>query len=262
MLDDAPLRDRAVKAADFILKRLRRADGSLVHAFLDGPSVAPGYAEDYSAVVRALLELYEATGEVRWLRSAAELQDKEIEILWDKEDGGFFDGPPQPLLFNRMKSVDESTEFSATSVSTHNLIRLHALLGRGDYLEKAKAVFTTFAGQIMRSPGGFIRLLASYDLILNPPVQVIVCGAPDAPDRADFLGALRRSLPFGRVILYLDGGESQAWLVKENPALAKLATTPGKTTVHFCRDFVPVQSFTKPGEIAPALQKAVTAVVP
>ncbi len=258
VFDDPALRDRAVKAAEFILKRLRREDGSLIHAFLDGPSSAPGYAEDYAQVIRGLVELYEATGEIPWLRTAAELQDKQIELLWDTEDGGFFDGPLQPLIFNRMKSVDESTEFSPTAVSAQNLTRLSHLLGRPDYLEKANAVISTFDSLMMAGPGGFLRLLMAYDTLLHPPVQVIVTGTPDAPDRAGILMALRRSLPFGRVILYLDGGEAQAWLARTNPALAKLPATAGRTTVHFCRDFVLQQSFTSADGIATALQKAVT----
>ncbi len=258
VFDDPALKDRAVKAAAFILKRLRREDGSLLHAFLDGPSSAPGYAEDYAQVIRGLLELYEATGEIPWLRTAAELQDKQIELLWDKEGGGFFDGPLQPLIFNRMKSVDESSEFSPTAVSAQNLTRLSHLLGRADYLEKANAVISSFESLIMAGPGGFMRLLMAYDSLQHPPVQVIVTGALDAPDRAGILVALRRSLPFGRVILYMDGGEAQAWLTMANPALAKLPVTAGRTTVHFCRDFVPQQTFTSADGIAAALQQAVT----
>ncbi len=258
VFDDPALRDRAVKAAQFILKRLRKEDGSLIHAFLDAPSSAPGYSEDYAQVIRGLLELYEATGEIPWLRTAAELQDKQIELLWDKEDGGFFDGPLQPLMFNRMKSVDEGSEFSPTAVSAQNLVRLSHLLGRPDYLDKANAVISSYGSLAMAGPGGFLRLLMAYDSLQHPPVQVIVTGPPDAPDRAGILVALRRSLPFGRVILYLDGGEAQAWLAKGNPALAKLPATPGPTTVHLCRDFVSQQSFTSEDGIAAALQKAVT----
>ena len=262
VFDDAALRDRAVRAAEFILKRLRREDGSLAHAFLDGPSAAPGYAEDYAGVIRGLLDLYEATAEVHWLRSAVELQDQQIALLWDPGEGGFFDGPEQPLLFNRMKSVDESSEFAPTAVATQNLVRLSHLLGRADYLEKANTVINTFGSLAMRSPAGFLRLLQAYDEVLHPPVQVVVTGPQDAPDRKELLGALRHSLPFGRVILYLDGGDAQAWLTKENPALAKLPTTPGQTTVSLCRNFVPQETITRAEEIGPALQKAVSAALP
>ena len=161
-------------------------------------------------------------------------------------------------MFNRMKSVDEGSEFSPTAVSAQNLVRLSHLLGRPDYLDKANAVISSYGSLAMAGPGGFLRLLMAYDSLQHPPVQVIVTGPPDAPDRAGILVALRRSLPFGRVILYLDGGEAQAWLAKGNPALAKLPATPGRTTVHLCRDFVSQQSFTSEDGIAAALQKAVT----
>jgi uncharacterized protein len=255
MYNDTALQDRAVKAGDFILNRLRRADGSLVHAFLDGPSAAPGYCEDYALVIRALLDLYETTGQGRWLKSAAELQELQIAQLWDKEDGGFFDGPDQPLLFNRMKSVDESTEFSPTSISAMNLIRLSHAMGRADYLEKAKAVMTTYGSLIMQTPAGFLRALQAYDQLLNPPVQVIVSGAPDAPDRAAWLDALRRTVPFGRVVIYLDGSETQSWLGQSNPALAALPAAAGKTTVLLCRNGKVEQTVPAPADLAGVLTK-------
>ena len=256
VFDDPALRDRAVRAAEFILTKLRREDGSLIHAFLDGPSAAPGYAEDYAQVIRSLLDLYEATGTTRWLKTAVELQDKQVELLWDTEDGGFYDGPPQALLFNRMKSVDESTEFAPVAVSAQNLVRLGHLTGRADYLEKANAVMKIYGSQALRAPAGFLRFLQAYDNLLNPPVQIIISGAPDAPDRAAMLSALRRSVPYGRVLLYLDGSPDQAWLAEGNPALTKLTVVPGRTTVHFCRNFVVEKSVSAAEELGPVLLKA------
>ena len=257
VLQDAALRERAVRAAEFILKRLRREDGSLVHAFLDGPSAAPGYAEDYAQVIRGFLDLYESTAEVRWLREAVELQDKEIVALRDAEDGAFFDGPAQSLLFNRMKSLDESTEFAASAVSAQNLLRLGQTLGRKDYLDQVKLMVESFGSLMQRTPAGFLRMLQAYDGVLQPPLQVVVVGGADAPDRAEMLAALGQSLPYGRVVLYLDGAEAQAWLEKANPALRTLASPGGRTTVHFCRNFVSQQSFSKASELGPALAKAV-----
>ncbi len=251
---------RAIKAADFVLKRLKRADGSLGHAFLDGPSSAPGYAEDYAHFIRGMLELYEATGELRWLRTAVELQDQQIKLLWDPEEGGFFDGPQQNLLFNRMKSVDETTEFAPVAVSTMNLVRLGHLTGRADYLEKANKVVELYSGLMMRVSATFLRLLQAYDGMVNPFIEVVVTGPANAPDRAAMLDELRRTAPVGRVILYLDDGEAQAWLTKMNPELARIpAAVPGQTTVHLCRKFVVSQSFTKPEGISQALGKLVTA---
>ncbi len=263
VLDDAAMRDRAGRAADFILKRLRRPDGTLIHAWLDGPSTAPGYAEDYASVIRSLLDLYETTGALRWLQSAAELQDVQIAQLWDSEEYGFFDGPAQPLVFNRMKSVDESTEFSPTSVSTMNLIRLSSLLGRADYREKAQAVVKAYGSLMMRTPAGFLRALQAYDSLVHPPVQVVVSGDPEAPDRAGWLTVLRRSLPFGRVVIFLDGREAQAWLTQSHPALGKLPAAPaGRTTVHLCLGSELRQTVDQPGELAGAIAKLMAPPAP
>lgn len=255
-LNDPALIARAEKAADFILTRLRRGDGTLIHTFLENASAAPGYAEDYALVIRGLLDLYEATGSAKWLTAAASLQDKQNELLWDQEDGGFFDAPQQPLVFNRMKSVDESTEFAPCAASASNLARLGNLLNRPEDLKKGQAMLKTFGGLAQRAPAGFLRFMLAADLLQRPPLQIVVTGAADAPDRAAVLAALRKRPTSGTVRIYLDGNGSggKADSPASNPALAKLTSPAGRTTVHFLRNFESVHSISEPSQIQPWLE--------
>ena len=46
-----------------------------------------GFVDDYAFLVRALLDLYEATLEPEWMSWAAELQRRQDELFWD-QDGG------------------------------------------------------------------------------------------------------------------------------------------------------------------------------
>lgn len=258
-ISDPALTARAVKAAEYILKTLRRPEGTLIHDYLDAPSTAPGYSEDYALVIRGLLDLYETTGTAKWLKAAADLQDKQTELLWDNEDGGFFDGPPQPQLFNRMKSLDESTEFAPGAISVGNLARLSNLLNRPDDLQKAKAVLKTYGSLVDRAAAGFLRLLLSADLVQRPPLQIVITGAPDAPDRNAMLAVLRKQGTCGTVRMYLDGGEGGDILRAGHPGLGKLSSPAGRTTIHFCRDFELLQSVTEPSQILPWLEKQATA---
>lgn len=260
-LNDAALLARAEKAGDFILSRLRRDDGTLIHSFLDTASTAPGYSEDYALVIRGLLDLYEATGSAKWLKAAVGLQDKQNELLWDQSEGGFYDGPQQPLVFNRMKSVDESTEFAPCAVSASNLARLGNLLNRPDDLKKGQDLLKTFGGLAQRAPAGFLRFMQAADLLQRPPLQIVITGSPDAPDRAAVLAALRKRPTGGTVRLYLDGGAGSAEGGGDSkqspgghPSFAKLTSPAGRTTVHFCRNFEPVHSITDPAQIQPWLE--------
>ena len=57
--------------------------------------------DDYSDLIRGLLDLYEADYDQDWLEWASQLQEKLDELLWDGENGGYFsttDGDSSILL--------------------------------------------------------------------------------------------------------------------------------------------------------------------
>jgi uncharacterized protein YyaL (SSP411 family) len=250
-LNDPALIRRGEKAADFILTRLRdkAGGGGLLHAFLDGPSSLPGYSEDYATFINALLDLYDATGHPRWLSTAVELQNLQIASLWDKDDGGFFDGPATPLLFHRMKSMDEASEISPGSSSLMNLVLLHNLLNIPDYRDKARRIVERYGPHAATMPGAFTRFLRAAELLVEPPHQFVISGTPDAPGRAELLDALRAGCRPGSPLLYLDGGESEQFLLGKVPDLAALKAEPGKAVLHVCRGFKTEKTFASPAEL-------------
>ena len=63
----------AMKAADFILSTLRAPDGRLLHRYRDGEAGMPPNVDDYVFMIWGLLELYEATFEIRYLKTALDL---------------------------------------------------------------------------------------------------------------------------------------------------------------------------------------------
>ena len=49
-----------------------------------------GFVDDYSGLVRGLLDLYEASLDRAWLEWAGELQTRQDQLFWDPEHGGYF----------------------------------------------------------------------------------------------------------------------------------------------------------------------------
>src|SRR5205814_6085973 len=77
----------AVGAAEFVMKRLW--DGrALRRSFKDGVARFNGYLEDYGLIAGAMVDLYEASLDQRFLRFAQELADVMIERFADRENGG------------------------------------------------------------------------------------------------------------------------------------------------------------------------------
>ena len=71
----------AARAADFLLTRLRRADGRLLRTYRRGKAHLDAYLEDYAFLAEGLLDLSEAGGDVRFLREAAGLAERILRGL-------------------------------------------------------------------------------------------------------------------------------------------------------------------------------------
>src|SRR5207344_3045829 len=83
-------RQAAEKAADFLLARLRTADGRLLRTFRAGQAKLPAYLDDYAFLAHGLLRLHAATGDSRRLDQAQALTDRMITDFADTRSGGFF----------------------------------------------------------------------------------------------------------------------------------------------------------------------------
>ena len=138
----------AAKAADFVLTRMRRADGRLLHTYRDGQARFDAYLDDYACLANALVTLYEATFDERWIDEAVRLADIDAgPISADHEQGGFFfTADDHETLVARPKDVQDSSTPSATAMAATVLVRLGKLTGRSDYLTAADETLTFICG--------------------------------------------------------------------------------------------------------------------
>jgi uncharacterized protein YyaL (SSP411 family) len=120
VLGDEDYAKRAVRAADFVLSRMRR-EGRLQRSYKDGDGRHEGYLEDYAFFIAGLLDLYETTGTLRWLVEAIDL-DRVLEKSYeDKSAGGFFlTSSEQEKLLAREKPSHDGAEPSGNSVQVMN----------------------------------------------------------------------------------------------------------------------------------------------
>jgi uncharacterized protein YyaL (SSP411 family) len=79
----------AKDAARFVLQKMSKG-GHLMRVFKEGRCHTKGYSEDYAFFIQALIDLYEATFEIDWLKQAEDLNGKMIRQFWDEKNGGFF----------------------------------------------------------------------------------------------------------------------------------------------------------------------------
>ena len=198
VLDRPEYAETAARLADFLLTRMRTADGRLLRTTFAGTEPKlNAYLEDYAFLLDGLVSLYEATFTPRWLSAAAELADCMLAQFWDDKDGGFFTtGKDHETLIARAKDIHDGSTPSGNAMATTALLRLAKLTGRDDFREKAAVVLRLFGGLMRESPTAAGQMLLALDFHLGPVQEFAVVGDPAEEETRRVLA---RSAPrFGR----------------------------------------------------------------
>jgi uncharacterized protein YyaL (SSP411 family) len=228
----------ARQAAEFILTHLRDSRGRLLHRYRDGQSRISGFLDDYACFSWALLELYEATFEVRYLQIALEVNELLREYFWDEKQGGFFftaaDGE---ALLVRRKEIYDGAVPSGNSVALLNLLRLARMTGRPELEERAARLSRAFASAGLRSPVAHTQFLCGLAFALGPAYEVVIVGDPTAADAHEMLRVLRRAFVPNEVVLFRSSVEAMPQITHLAEFTRDLASVDGKATAYVCRNY-------------------------
>jgi len=174
----------AKKAARFILQKMRK-DGHLMRVFKDGRCYTKGYSEDYAFFIQALIDLYEATFEMDWLREAEDLKGRMIHQFWDEKNGGFFfAGKENEPLIAQSKSPYDNAIPSSNAVAVFNLLKLGTLTGQESLNKKAEQILHLFYNFLSEHPAGFSQMLSGLSFFLSPEEIGVIGSKNDARTKA------------------------------------------------------------------------------
>jgi uncharacterized protein YyaL (SSP411 family) len=222
----------AVRAADFVLQNLRTKEGRLLRTCAVGsPAKINAYLEDYAYLCDALVTLYEATFDSRWLTTADELAATMIEQFYDKNGSGFFfTSSDHEQLIARTKDTQDSSMPSGSGMAALALLRLAALTGNTDYHAKAEATLAACAGLMQSSPLAVGQMLIALDFYLGPLQQFAIVGDIANADTQSVLTAIRRKFRPHTV--------AACGIACDDVPLLKGKESLGSVTTYVCRDFV------------------------
>ncbi|MEX0663193.1 MAG: thioredoxin domain-containing protein [Acidimicrobiia bacterium] len=244
--------DTARANARFLLSELRRDDGRLLRSWQGGRANLLAYAEDYAALLEALITLAEVD-DVAWLGEARAIADDLLRLFHDAERGGFFTtGSDAEELIVRPKDMQDNATPSENSLACNGLLRLAALIGESRYEELAGAWLRGLAPLLGEHPTAFAYLLGALERFVTPPIEVAVIGAPG--DHADALWheVTSRVLP-SAVVLRAEAGKG----AEHSPLLADRPLVDGSPTAYVCQHYACQQPVTDPAELRAQLDAAV-----
>ena len=193
--------EAATSAAMFILENLVK-DGQLCRRYRDSEATIPGTLEDYAFAVAALLDLYEASFDPKWLREAFRLNDAMIELFWDDADGGFFfNRHGETEILAAIKEAYDGPVPSGNSIAAENLLRIGALTDDEGMRRRARDIFLAFGAQLEESPLAHTQMLSAVDLYLNSSMQIVIAGDGVA-DASEFVDEISRHFLPDKVIAF------------------------------------------------------------
>jgi uncharacterized protein len=238
-LEEPRYLEAAEKAAAFILRDMRRADGRLLHTWRGGQARIDAYLDDYAALANAMVSLYEGTFEERYIDEAIGLVEIMLRHFSDSQAGGFFyTADDQEQLIARNKEIQDSSVPSGNALAATVLVRLGKLTGRSEYLESAEKTFRAAIALLDRAPTAAGQMLLALDMYLGPTPEIVLIGDSTNRDTASVLDQLRRKFIPNKVIALrpataVSGHRSAAL----DSLLAGKSSRDVQPTVFVCRNF-------------------------
>jgi len=214
--------DRAVRAADAV-QRLHFAQGRLLRT-----GRIPGLLEDYAFLAAAFVDLYQATGQGRWLLAARDLHEA-LAQRFAHPDGGFFRTPEdhEPLLA-REKPAYDGAEPTGNSVAALTLLRLEALTGEASFREQAERLLASFGALLGGAPAALGEMLLALDFQLSEAREVVLVRPPKESDRTLLDQVRTRFAPAQVLVRHEEGTAPATALAKDRPA------QDGRPTAYVC----------------------------
>ena len=236
VLNEPRYREAAQKAADFILNHCRNEQGRLFHRYRDGQSAILGMIDDYAFFIHGLLDLYEATFEIFYLKEAHRLTEEMIRLFWDEERGGFFftahDGEQ---LILRQKEIYDGAVPSGNSIAALDFLRIYHFTFSQLLEQRFERLCDAFTTEIARLPSAYVQLLIAFDFFVGPSLEIIVA-AHNHDAQVDTIVAeiYRGFIPNKIVALNLLSDRRTKEVIELIPFIKEKTPLQGKPTVYIC----------------------------
>jgi uncharacterized protein len=232
-------RDIAERAAAWVRDHLWRPDARrLWRRYRDGDAGIDAFCEDYAYLAWGLVELFQATGDARWLTWALELTEVQTTLFFDERDGGWFSttGEGASVLL-RMKEDYDGAEPAAASIAVANLLALGHIVSNAALVDRARRTLERYGPQIGRAVRVMPYMVSNIILWNIPSSQVVLAGTPGADDFEALDRAIAGVYLPTTIVIPRSTGSADPALAERLPWLAAMDAVDGRAAAYVCRDF-------------------------
>jgi len=258
VLDEPRYLENATRAAKFLRANLYDDKSKLLFRnYRESRSDVEGFADDYAFVLQGLLDLYEASFDVEWVKFAIELQGMQDDLFYDEKNGGYFStsGKDKSVVL-RMKDDNDSAEPAASSIAALNLLRLAQFRDDKKLDERARKTIGAFAPTLSHFASAMPQMLVALEYSLAKPRQIVIAGKID-PLKDGFavannnttktlLAELHRHFLPNKILMLADGAEGQKFFAEKNEAIGAMTPIDSKPAAYVCENFICKAPVTNP----------------
>ena len=240
--------DAAVRAFDFVRDRMTVA-GRLRHSYRADKLGDVAFIDDYAAMARAAIALYEATGGAAYVACAEAWVAVADAHYWDDEGGGYcFSADDGETLIVRGKTAYDSAAPSGNGLMVGVLARLHALTAKPVYRMRGEAIAATFAREAEQNPAACCALFNALET-LREAVQVVIVGELADEETRRLRRAVFETNAPNRILATIAPDDA---LPDGHPAAGK-TMIDGAATAYVCRGETCSLPITEPDALREAL---------
>jgi len=214
--------------------------------YRNGQVIERAFLDDYAFMTMALLDLYEATFETKWLVEAKNLSEEMIELFADNEQGGFFlTGKDGEKLITPVKPSSDGAVPSGNSIAALALLKLGRLTMNQHFSEQGAKVLESFSQQLEQSPAYSSAMLTALNFWLGPTQEIVIAGNADATDTKQMLKLVRSKFLPNAVVLLHEQDNANSDIYRIVPFIKNQVVIKGKATAYVCENYVCKQPVNK-----------------
>jgi uncharacterized protein YyaL (SSP411 family) len=234
VLEDIRYLEYAKKAVNFIFDNLIDENKRLLARYRDEEARHKAYLDDYTFLCFGLIELYESSFDIMFLKKAIDLNKDMINFFWDKEKHGFFlYGEDSEKLIAKPKELFDGAMPSGNSVAAYNLIRLARITGDSYLEEMAEKQLNFICGAIFSEEinHSFFLMAASYALEEGRELVCIIKDKSDEEQIKDLLS----EIPNFNLTTIIKSSDNKEEIEKLIPFIKEYDYVNGKSTYYLCK---------------------------